>query len=194
VSRKQYGIEDARKILGDLVTAAQQGTDIILTRHRRPVARITRYQEDTMTTTTIINIGDQVIVDAEQVPEGWVREGEVVSTDGQSYVVELEDGHRCEVLPDQMSAAAVEHFTAWVTTDPTAVVVLADQNNGDDDTPRWESTGDPLMHAVTTVDAHDGSPDDAMREAMELLTAHGWQVSGEWEAVPTGYVVAVERA
>lgn len=46
----EYGIEEARKVLGDLVTAAQQGTDIILTRHGRPVARITRYQEDTMTT------------------------------------------------------------------------------------------------------------------------------------------------
>ncbi len=33
----QYiGIEEARGRLGDLVTATQQGTDIILTRNRRP--------------------------------------------------------------------------------------------------------------------------------------------------------------
>ena len=45
MSSQHIGIEEARGRLGDLVTAAQQGTDIILTRNRRPVARITRYQE-----------------------------------------------------------------------------------------------------------------------------------------------------
>lgn len=49
MSSQYIGIEDARKVLGDLVTAAQQGADIILTRNRRPVARLTRYQEDTVT-------------------------------------------------------------------------------------------------------------------------------------------------
>jgi prevent-host-death family protein len=41
------GIEEARKQLGPLVTAVQQGTDVVLTRNGRPVARIIRYQEDT---------------------------------------------------------------------------------------------------------------------------------------------------
>jgi prevent-host-death family protein len=49
VSRKYVGIEEARGILGDLVTAAQQGADIIITRNRRPAARLVAYQEDTMT-------------------------------------------------------------------------------------------------------------------------------------------------
>lgn len=44
-SSKAVGIEEARKVLGDLVTAAQQGTDVILTRNRRPVARVIPYQE-----------------------------------------------------------------------------------------------------------------------------------------------------
>jgi len=50
VNSENVGIEEARGRLGDLVVTAQQGTDIILTRRGRPVARITRIQEDTMVT------------------------------------------------------------------------------------------------------------------------------------------------
>lgn len=95
MSSKEVGIEEARKRLGDLVTAAQQGTDIILTRNGKPAARLT----------ATINVGDEVIVDAEQIPEGWSREGEVIEYDGQSCVVELDGGHRCQVLPDQLRLA-----------------------------------------------------------------------------------------
>lgn len=49
MNRKNIGIEDARKSLGGLVTAAQQGTDIILTRNGKPAARIIRYIEETFT-------------------------------------------------------------------------------------------------------------------------------------------------
>ncbi|MFI9531062.1 type II toxin-antitoxin system Phd/YefM family antitoxin [Micromonospora rosaria] len=45
MSTRKVGIEDARKRLGDLVTAAQQGADIILTRNGRPVARLIPYEE-----------------------------------------------------------------------------------------------------------------------------------------------------
>lgn len=68
MTSKHYGIEDARKILGDLITAAQQGTDIIITRNRRPVARITAYQEDTMI--TLAQLADELgltAADAEKV-------------------------------------------------------------------------------------------------------------------------------
>lgn len=40
MSSKEVGIEQARKTLGDLVTAAQQGADIVLTRNGKPAARI----------------------------------------------------------------------------------------------------------------------------------------------------------
>lgn len=40
MSRHHVGIEQARKTLGDLVTAVQQGADIVLTRNGKPVARI----------------------------------------------------------------------------------------------------------------------------------------------------------
>lgn len=46
---KYVGIEEARKHLGPLVTAAQQGSEIILTRNGRPAARIVAYREDPMT-------------------------------------------------------------------------------------------------------------------------------------------------
>lgn len=47
---QHLGIEEARGRLGELVTAAQRGEDVILTRRGRPVVRLTRYQEDTMVT------------------------------------------------------------------------------------------------------------------------------------------------
>ena len=48
MSSENIVVEEARKVLGDLVTKAEQGTDIILTRRGRPAARLTRYQEDTV--------------------------------------------------------------------------------------------------------------------------------------------------
>jgi prevent-host-death family protein len=48
MNSKKMGIEEARKALGDLVTAAQQGTDIVITRNGKPAARLIRYQEDPM--------------------------------------------------------------------------------------------------------------------------------------------------
>jgi prevent-host-death family protein len=52
MSSENIGIEKARKRLGDLVTAVQQGADVVLTRNGKPAARLTRYQEDIMTTYT----------------------------------------------------------------------------------------------------------------------------------------------
>lgn len=48
-SEKVVGIEDARKQLGDLVTAAQQGADVILTRNGKPAARLVRIVPPTLT-------------------------------------------------------------------------------------------------------------------------------------------------
>ncbi|MDG4784368.1 type II toxin-antitoxin system prevent-host-death family antitoxin [Micromonospora sp. WMMD1102] len=52
MSSREIGIEDARKRLGDIVTAVQQGADIVLTRNGKPAARIVPIKEQTMTTTT----------------------------------------------------------------------------------------------------------------------------------------------
>jgi prevent-host-death family protein len=95
-----------------------------------------------------------------------------------------------------------EHFTAWITTDTSAldqacadVVVLADELQGEPDDPNpWSSTGEPLFSAATTVDAAEGDIEDAMREAEELLAAAGWTKASQWESVPTGCIVTVERA
>lgn len=99
------------------------------------------------------------------------------------------------------------HFTAWLTNDRSAldgdtcdVVVLADEASSYDidgdgnETPVWSSTGTPLLAAVTGVDAMDGDPDQAISEAEQLLAAAGWRTTGEWDAVPTGYITTVERA
>lgn len=49
MSSKFIGIKEARPVLGDLVTATQQGTDVVLTRNGKPAARIVRYEESAMT-------------------------------------------------------------------------------------------------------------------------------------------------
>lgn len=90
------------------------------------------------------------------------------------------------------------HYTAWLTTASSAldtacadVVVLADEETSPG---QWTSTGDPLMQATTTVSARDGNPAEAIREAEQLLVAAGWRIVGNWDAVPTGYTVTVERS
>lgn len=50
VNNKQIGIEDARKTLGPLVDEARSGTEVVLTRHGRPVARIVPVEEPRMPT------------------------------------------------------------------------------------------------------------------------------------------------
>lgn len=57
MSSKDVGIEEARKRLGDLITAAQQGTEIVITRNGKPAARIVAIKEPAMTTTTATTYG-----------------------------------------------------------------------------------------------------------------------------------------
>lgn len=98
-----------------------------------------------------------------------------------------------------------EHYTAWLTTDPTCLIgdlidvtVLADTivtydvDADGDETPVWESTGGPLCQATTSVPAKDGDVGLAMCEARELLDEAGWRVIGDWSAVNSGYVATVE--
>lgn len=49
MSSAYVGIEEARKRLGDLVTAAQQGADVVLTRNGKPAARLVAIKEPVMT-------------------------------------------------------------------------------------------------------------------------------------------------
>ena len=99
------------------------------------------------------------------------------------------------------------HFTAWLTNDPSCltgpvcdVTVLQDEavsyRAAEDgtETPVWGSTGDPLFQAVTTVEAKNGDHDDAISQAKDLLANAGWTVTGEWDAVGTGYIATVEHA
>lgn len=85
-------------------------------------------------------------------------------------------------------------FTAWLTTDPSAletgaidVVVLANDEDG-------QSTGDPIWQAVTSVSHDSDDIEPAVKEAEELLADAGWRKVGGWEPVGTGYIVDVERS
>jgi hypothetical protein len=98
-----------------------------------------------------------------------------------------------------------EQFTAWITTDASAVttghcdvIVLTDQITGyregtnGDEIPEWESTGPEMFSAVTGVPV-DGDHKDAIDEAETLLNAAGWYRTADWEAVTTGYIATVTR-
>lgn len=64
MSSKDVGIEEARKRLGDLVTAVQQGTDVTLTRNGKPAASIVRHREDTVITMDLRQTAATVIARA----------------------------------------------------------------------------------------------------------------------------------
>lgn len=49
---KSTGIEEARKVLGDLVTDAQYGHTTTITKHGKPAARIVPIEEPSMTFTS----------------------------------------------------------------------------------------------------------------------------------------------
>lgn len=96
------------------------------------------------------------------------------------------------------------HFTVWVCNDPSSlegsncdVEVKADKPLAyydDEQRISWESTGDPLLRAVTSVDARDGDIDQALREAKGMLEEAGWEITGKWEALADAYVAEVERS
>lgn len=46
MSSKVVGIEEARKSLGDLITAAQQGAEITITRNGKPAVRLVTIPQD----------------------------------------------------------------------------------------------------------------------------------------------------
>lgn len=77
--RIEIGIETARAQLGPLVNAViHDGTDVILTRHRKPVARIVRYQEAIAMLATVARAG--TITDKHQISVDETRDGTVVAT------------------------------------------------------------------------------------------------------------------
>lgn len=95
---QEYGIETARRQLGNLADAAyHHGVTTYLTRHGRRIAAITPLGR------AVAGIGDRVVVDDEQVPEEWAKAGEIIEMDTQSYTVRLDDGHLSEVLYDQVT-------------------------------------------------------------------------------------------
>lgn len=99
-----------------------------------------------------------------------------------------------------------EHYTAWITTDLSAlpgrnidVTVLPDEITTYDvrpdgtEAPVWGSTGEVVWHGETGVDAREGDPADAIRQAASLLGAAGWSVVDDWKGVDSGFVATVER-
>ena len=87
------------------------------------------------------------------------------------------------------------HFTAWVTSDRSAVangrvdvVVLKDER--DNTGSGWTSVGDPIFSADTTMEV-GGDFEEALRQAEELLNDAGWHVASEWCSISTGAIATV---
>lgn len=93
-----------------------------------------------------------------------------------------------------------QHFTAWLTVDPTmalgsncAVLILEDEQSGSDWTTKPGATEE--FTAETTVPAQiRGDHHAAQTEADDLMRQAGWRTVGTWEQVDSGYVATVERA
>lgn len=100
---KAYGIEEARKILGDLVTAAQYGHSATITRNGRPAARIVPIEEPTMNAQDIAyavstTLGDHIddydidaIVEEIRLEYGAIGSIDDVPTDAYWKIVEKHD-------------------------------------------------------------------------------------------------------
>lgn len=92
-----------------------------------------------------------------------------------------------------------QHFTAWLCTDSSAVetgcmdvTILEDQPT---DEGGWITDPDkPIaFHAVTTVDAKDGTAADGIKQAEELMREAGWRPVGVWIYVGNAHVVTAVR-
>lgn len=102
----------------------------------------------------------------------------------------------------------MSHFTVWVTTDPsclegpyTDVTVIEDEifgyrldDNGDPDhtRPLWESSGEWVFNAPTTI-RYNADHDVMLKHALEVLDTNGWIRDTPWQAVNSGYVATVIR-
>ncbi|MGW5353385.1 hypothetical protein ACWERV_23100 [Streptomyces sp. NPDC004031] len=102
------------------------------------------------------------------------------------------------------------HFTAWITKDPQFletdrmdVLIMEDTVMVPQTTPDgrriqiWETDGNMVFYAVTSVDAREGDVYDAMKEAELLMQQAGWRTVGPWGLVPEApndheYIATVE--
>lgn len=130
MSSKEVGIEEARKRLGDLVTAAQQGADIIITRNGKPTARITRHQEDIVVTMDLRQAAATVIARARAASGLTSPEFDYeISAKGiggllgplgnEAYGVA--NGHMPEVVPGQdnrLDERDANHLRLWEALQP----------------------------------------------------------------------------
>lgn len=131
MSSENIGIEEARKRLGDLVTAAQQGADIIITRNGKPAARIVRYEETAMTSDVTTQYGSWNRAD----PSSLTLADSVATALG-GFVGDFDIDGICvdyraainESLPDGVSLLGDEFYGPWphVDVDLRAIVAGVD--------------------------------------------------------------------
>lgn len=130
MSSTEVGIEGARKRLGDLVTAAQQGTDIIITRNGKPAAHLTRHREDIVVTMDLHQTAATVIararansgLTAAEFDYEVLREG-IGGPLGPlgNEVYGLANAHMPEVVPGQenrMDERTTNHLALWEALQP----------------------------------------------------------------------------
>lgn len=96
------------------------------------------------------------------------------------------------------------HFTAWLTTDPSAltggtvdVSILEDTLTGEDpaDDTSWSCDGskEPVFFSLTGTDTLAGNHQTAQDQADQLMRESGWTRMSDWIAVDCGYLATVEQ-
>lgn len=106
MTRTHVGIEQARKTLGDLVTAVQQGADIVITRNGKPVVRLAKFQEPDMTIKLHDDVDDQdltITVTGDTIRQIFTVDGTVTDDsivyagdDAQERAEQIADDYRTE--------------------------------------------------------------------------------------------------
>jgi hypothetical protein len=93
-----------------------------------------------------------------------------------------------------------QHFTAWLTVDPTMVLntncdvlILEDEQTGPDWTTKPGAREEFSAETSTPAETR-GDHSAAQADAEDLMKQAGWETVGDWEQVDSGYVVTVQRA
>jgi len=139
MSSEHIGIEDARKVLGDLVTKAQDGTGIVLTRHGKPAARIIGVEEpptptmlETLATyrrfATVDPVRDTLGLDARD-PAGWKLSVAEVECEAAPFAALIKDidaffGDDLESALTGDEAAAAEAEVRRIVAENLATVTV----------------------------------------------------------------------
>lgn len=183
MSSEYHGIEEARANLGPLVNAViHNGVDVVLTRHRRPVARLVRYREESMSTDVAHGTPDTCVNCGHDIRMQRVLLGEPVEPTWRS---DLDDSIQCK-RPGQLHTPR-STSTVLLATVATAGSITDRHQISVDETRGGTVIGTPFARDLTQDEVDAG-------EWNAMLASAGWTVTSEWVDHSGYWTADVERA